>query len=32
MAKIAVNCMKCGKAIKLGLDDTVAICKHCVRH
>jgi ribosomal protein L37AE/L43A len=29
VAKILINCKKCGKEIKLDLEDTIALCKKC---
>ncbi|MFX1593857.1 MAG: hypothetical protein ACFFB6_04995 [Promethearchaeota archaeon] len=29
MAKITVNCIKCGKELKLDFDDSRAVCKKC---
>ena len=31
MAKIKINCLKCGKEIKLDFMDTRAVCKKCQR-
>jgi hypothetical protein len=31
MAKVVVNCRKCGKAMKLNFEDTRSICKKCVK-
>ncbi|MFX0024483.1 MAG: hypothetical protein ACFE9S_19360 [Candidatus Hermodarchaeota archaeon] len=29
MAKIIINCRKCGKEIRLDLEDTTALCRKC---
>ncbi|MFX0040648.1 MAG: hypothetical protein ACFFCY_12105 [Promethearchaeota archaeon] len=29
MAKITINCRKCGKEIRLDLSDSEALCKKC---
>ncbi|MHA2269733.1 MAG: hypothetical protein ACXAB8_18215 [Promethearchaeota archaeon] len=29
MKKTRINCMKCGKEIKLNFMDVRAVCKHC---
>ncbi len=29
--RIRINCMKCGKEIKLNFTDARAVCRHCGR-
>ena len=31
MAKIKINCLKCGKEIKINFMDARAVCKKCQR-